>query len=110
WSLRYGHSAIHVLGVMAAFAAYHCAPAFWGGHPRFTTWNDLGFLALLAGLGFLLARRQAAEDLRATHGALTALVILRTTAPPPPPRPRGRRAPARVSPPRRPPPPPLQAG
>lgn len=80
WSLRYGHRAIHVLGVLAAFTAYHCAPAFWGGHPGFTTWNDLGFLAFLAGFGFLLARRQASEELRATHGVLTALVILRTTA------------------------------
>ncbi|HEY2292878.1 MAG TPA: hypothetical protein VGM86_19420 [Thermoanaerobaculia bacterium] len=80
WSLRYGHRAIHVLGVLAAFAAYHCAPALWGGHPKFTTWNDLGFLAFLAGFGFLLARRQASEELRAAHGVLTALVILRTTA------------------------------
>ncbi|MFL6262795.1 MAG: hypothetical protein ACJ76Y_24105 [Thermoanaerobaculia bacterium] len=79
WSLRYGHRAIHVLGVAAAFAAYHCAPALWDGAPSFTTWNDLGFLAFLAGCGFLLARRQAPEELRAIHGALTALVVLRTT-------------------------------
>jgi hypothetical protein len=79
WSLRYGHRAVHVLGVLAAFTAYHCAPAFWGGVPGFTTWNDLGFLAFLAGCGFLLARRQAPEELRAIHGVLTALVILRTT-------------------------------
>jgi hypothetical protein len=78
WSLRYGHRAVHVLGVAAAFTAYHCAPAFWGGVPGFTTWNDLSFLAFLAGFGFLLARRQAPEELRAIHGALTALVILRT--------------------------------
>jgi hypothetical protein len=79
WSLRYGHRAIHVLGVLAAFAAYHAAPAFWGGAPDFGTWSDLGFLAFLAGFGFLLARRQAPEELRATHGALIALVVLRTT-------------------------------
>ncbi len=80
WSLRYGNGVIHVLGVAAAFAAYHCARALWGGAPGFTTWNDLGFLAFLIGLGFLLARRRASEALRATHGVLTALVILRTTA------------------------------
>jgi hypothetical protein len=79
WSLRYGHRAIHVLGVLAAFAAYHAAPAFWGGAPDFGTWSDLGFLAFLAGGGFLLARRQAPEELRAIHGALIALVVLRTT-------------------------------
>jgi hypothetical protein len=79
WSLRYGHRTAHVLGVAAAFAAYHTAPAFWGGAPGFTTWNDLGFLAFLAGFGLLLARRQAPEELRATHGVLIALVILRTT-------------------------------
>ena len=80
WSLRYGHRIAHVLGVAAAFAAYHCAPALWGGSPGFTTWNDLGFLAFLAGFGILLARRQAPEELRAMHGVLIALVILRTTA------------------------------
>jgi len=98
WSLRYGHKTVHVAGVAAAFVAYHSVPALAPGlaHqlavlaraalglgesiPALVGWGDLGFLAGLIGLGTLLARRQAAEGLRRTHGVLIALQLLGITA------------------------------
>ncbi|HKI02601.1 MAG TPA: hypothetical protein VKK31_11520 [Thermoanaerobaculia bacterium] len=78
WSLRYGHEAIHALGISAAFVAWHSIPVLAPGLPH-AGWDDAGFLAGLTVLGALLARRQAPEGLRRTHGALIALHLLGMT-------------------------------
>lgn len=98
WSLRYEHRIAHVLGVAAAFIAYHSSPAlapglareaklwlaallgFSPGSPAVVGWGDIGFLALLILFGALLARRQAPEGIQRTHGALTALQLLAIAA------------------------------
>jgi hypothetical protein len=97
WSLRYGQPAVHVLGVLAALVAYNSAPALapelarelteaaasllglYTGSPVLLGWGQLGFLAVLIGLGVLLRRAQLPETLRRMHGALTALMILAIT-------------------------------
>lgn len=97
WSLRYSQPALHVLGVLAALVAYDSAPALapglareatkaaasflglYTGSPVLLAWGQLGFLAILTGLGVLLRRRQAPEKLRRMHGAMTALLIVGIT-------------------------------
>lgn len=95
WGVRYGHTAAHVVGVMAAFVAYHSSPALFPAliHPLKTAmgallgfdpnataplvgWGDVGFLALLFAFGVALLRRGSSETIRRVHGVLIFLQIL----------------------------------
>jgi hypothetical protein len=95
WGLRYGHPAAHVVGVIAAFMAYHSSPSLFpalvypiksamgallGFDPDSSAlvvgWGDAGFLALLFLFGRVLLRRGAPEKVRRTHGALIFFQIL----------------------------------
>ncbi len=79
WSLRYSHPYIHVLGVGAALTAWNAAPLLAplrNGGLILLGWNELGFLAILIGLGVLLKYRQVPERLHQIHSALTALLLL----------------------------------
>lgn len=79
WGLTYGHRTAHVAGVLAALIGYQSLLDLVDitGSAVLTWWN-LGFLAILIGLGALLARLRAAEGLRRTHAVLIALHVLWT--------------------------------